>query len=361
MSSFTHIKGKYLGHEKNPFHQFSQLMSATADLPGEVRKNQETFEGLLRDLRTGKQRSAPRELLAFQILNELKCVDEERWTGKYLTFLSDLKSSKYWIEDTLSASRATSESENTIFSPQPFHFHDSILSKKLENHAKLRTFDSTRTKLSSLISHLNSQLSKGNRAARIQSFLTSHALLDALSEINYEITDNANCHALKTAANLNYQKSGDETFFGNMLYLQFHNFTRTNVPEVKIRKTWPSDVVDYVRRFVEAEQQRDARFVVTSFVDNGPGILEHVRRHSSKSVGSNLAIRAVIADRISTRSIPGAGQGLSRVLAAMREVRGLMVLTSGSARYIFCGLTGMEWEHEIDNQRGTMYTLLVPV
>ena len=361
MNSFAHIKGKYLGHEKNPFHQFSQLMSATTDLPGEIRKNQEMFVGLLGDLRTGKQRSAPRELLAFQILNELKCIDEESWTGKYLTFLSDLKSSRYWIEDTLSASRTISESENTIFSPQPFHFHDTILARKLENHAKLRTFDSTRARLSSLISHLNSRLSKGDRAARIQNFLTNHALLDALSEINYEITDNANCHALKTAANSNYQDSGDEAFFGNMLYLQFHNFSRTNVPKIKIRETWPPDVVKYVRGFVEAVQLRDARFVMTSFVDNGPGILEHVRRHSEKCVGSSLSIKTVIADRISTRRIPGAGQGLSRVLAAMRELRGLMVLTSGSRRYIFCGLRKEEWEHEIDNHRGTMYTLLVPV
>ena len=361
MNEFTHIKKKYLGYEKNPFDQFSRLMSATANLPKEVREDQGTFVGLLRNLRTGMNRSAPRELLAFQILNELKSIDEAKWKGEYLTFLSNLRRSNFWIESTLSESRVVSESENTIFSPQPFHFQDSIFARKLESHAELRTFGTSKSRLFSLISYLNSHLTKGDRPARIQTFLTKRLLLDALSEINYEVTDNANWHALKTLANSNYQESRDETFYGNMLYLQFHNFSRSNVPEIEIGSIWPDDLVTYVREYVELSREKDARFVVASYVDNGPGVLEHIRRHLHGSGSTGLSIRSVIKDGMTTRDILGAGQGLTRVLLAMRALRGLLVLTSGGTRYIFCGITGSDQEHMINNSRGTMFTLFVPV
>ncbi len=361
MTELSRLKARYLGHEKNPFHQFNRLMSATAELPAEVSADEKKFSLLLEDLRSSRDRNAPRELLGFKILYELQKSDECQWREEYLNFLSNLKKSHYWIENTLRDYRDVSEIENTIFAPQPFHFYDTLTAQKIDQHAKLRTFRSSKERLTTLLMQLNSQLSKEGQTARIQSLLMKPHLVDALSEIQYEVTDNAYWHALKTSANYNYQESMDEKFFGDILYLQFHNFSRTNVPTVKIGREWPEVLESYVRSYSEKFQQRDTRFIMTSFIDNGPGILEHVRRYSGSLVTSSLTVSEIIQQRITTRDVPGAGEGLSRVLRVVSELKGLLILTSGSTRYIFSGLTEEGSEDVVDSSRGTMVTVIIPV
>ena len=361
MTEFTQLKAKYLGHEKNPFHQFSQLMSATTDLPGAVSDDNVKYAGLLKDLQSSSNRSAPREVLIFRILSELQKTGNKNWRNEYLKFLSDLKRSRYWIEDSLSDFRQASEVENTIFFPQPHHFNDTVIAQKFDEHAKMRIFQSSEEKFTSRLLLLNSKLSKDGRPAIFWHLLMKPSLLNALSEIDYEITDNAYWHALKTDANANYQETLDEGFFGDILYLQIHSFSRIKASKAKIGNKWPVDLRDYVSQYSEYFCKDSVRFIITSYVDNGPGILQHVHRFPKKDASIPSSISDIIERKITTRDVPEAGEGLSNVLQAIYDLNGLLILTSGNRRFVFSGLKGDKSEHPISNSRGTMITIITPV
>ena len=208
---------------------------------------------------------------------------------------------------------------------------------------------------------LNSKLSKDGRPTIFRKLLDKHSLLNALSEIHYEITDNSYWHALKTGANTYYQKTSDEVFFGDILCLQIHSFSRINPRKAKIDKDWPEDLSDYVAQYSKSFGKKSVRFVITSYIDNGPGILQHVRRFSINDASNPATISDIIESKITTRDIPGAGEGLSHVLKAISEVNGLLILTSGDRRFVFSGLTEEKIEHSIENSRGTMITIITPV
>ncbi len=361
MTGISQLKAKYLGHAKNPFHQFERLISATSLLPAEIRKRQPDFGELLSDLRLSKNPNAAREILQFRILTELKELDEERWKGDYIEFIYRLRESKYWIEESISDDRESSESENTVFAPQPFHFYDALSAQKLTEIARSRTFGSSQVALTSILKRLNHKLSRDGRSSVIGDVLHNSVLLSALAEIHHEVTDNAYWHALKTSANSNYQKTASQSPFGDVLYLQIHSFSRLNAPNADISKEWPTDVRDYVKSYSTNLGKPNVRFVILSYVDNGPGIIDHVERFYSGDAANPKTISDVIKNQFTTRESPDAGDGLSNVLEAINLAKGLLVITSGSRRFVFDGISNAIDEHSIKNNRGTMITIFIPV
>jgi hypothetical protein len=367
MPTASKIKSRFMGRRGDPFNQFERLVEATTQLRDPVKAHPEFFFTLANELIADSNPDAARKLLAYRILSILNSLGKVEHIERYRNTIFDLKKSGYWIEKAFSPPDALNQSENTLFAPQPFHFGESNYSQELRMHIENRTPEASRDALYRVITRIHESTTAditSSETARKSIFFApifgkGMYLLDALGEVHFEASDNATRHALHTEKNKNSIDSKDEEFFGDVQYLQMSAISYLAGNQKRL-SAWPEAIPHYIEMYLNSKQAKGGRFLVFSYVDNGPGIIEHLQRFQKDAAQKIESLRDVIDERMTTSSVAGAGDGLSNMKDAIHSVDGLIHIQSGSHTYYFNGLDETTGIGKAATTRGTLLTFVVP-
>lgn len=367
MPNANKIKSRFMGRRGDPFNQFERLIEATTQLRDPVRNNPEFFFTLAIELIADTSPDAARKLLAYRILSILNTIGKPEHIERYRNTIFDLKKSGYWIEKAFSPPDALNQSENTLFAPQPFHFGEIHYSQELRMHIENRTPEASRDALYRVITRIHESTTADITTAETAKksiffapiFGKGMYLLDALGEVHFEASDNATRHALQTEKNKNSIDSRDQEFFGDVQYLQMSAISYLAGNQKRLA-AWPEAIPHYIEMYLMSRQARGGRFLVFSYVDNGPGIIEHLQKFQKRTGQSIKSLRDVIDERMTTSSVAGAGDGLSNMKDAIHSVDGLIYIQSGSHTYYFNGLDETIGVGKATTSRGTLLTFVVP-
>lgn len=367
MHNANQVKSRFLGKRGDPFHQFDRLIRATTELSEDVLKAPEFFFNLANELIADTQANASRKLLAYRILSTLNRTEKSEYSETYRNAIFDLRSSGYWIERAFSPANELNQAENTLFAPQPFHFGDSQYSLELKTHIDNRTPDTSRNALYNVItkiheattSNINSSETSRKSIFFEPIFGQGLQLLDALGEAHFEASDNASRHALRTDNNKHSFDFVEENFFGDIQYLQMTAISQLARNPGRL-KEWPAAVSEYIDTYLERRGAKGGRFLVFSYADNGPGIIEHIRRFRPEILDASVSLRDVIEGRMTTNSVDGAGEGLSNMQEAMSGVDGFINIQSGQHTYYYNGINQKADVGNAPRTRGTLLTFVVP-
>ena len=359
----SELERRYIGSANNPFDQFTCFSRASDTLRREVIENEPLMESFYKQLEEKGFDRAGRFIIAFKLLDELKHSNEERWSSEYNKHLFRLKSNGYWMEKTFSSN--LSSRENTIFAPLPFHFNDEANTVQLKQLFERRDFESSRKALDRILRLMHNGLQKNGKSVLSKIIDDKDSIFSEiftpLAEIHFEIADNAYWHALKTDANLNFNQSEDENFFGDTLYLQVHSVDLKTANSHDWSRSTPKEVNDYIGAYNETSPRKDStRFLMISYIDNGPGIEKHYKRFRQNQ-DPNTTLEYIVENRVTTRRKLGAGAGLINVSKAVSDMHGCLIIYSGSTIYALDGYRDQKTSRSYPPCRGTMVTIILPV
>lgn len=367
MPNASQIKSRFLGKRGDPFHQFDRLIRATNELASAVSELPEFYFDLANELVAETQADASRKLLAYRILSTLNQIDNPEYSAAYRDAIFALRRSGFWIEKAFSTTDELNQAENTLFAPQPFHFADGNYSRELRTHIDNRTPETSRNALYNVITRIHetttSNIDSSETAQKSVFFEPIFgqglSLLDALGEVHFEASDNATRHALRTDNNKHSFDFVGENFFGDIQYLQMTAISQLAKNPGRLKK-WPDAVATYIDMHLERKNAKGGRFLVFSYADNGPGIIEHITRFRPGLVDPSVSLREVINGRMTTSSIDGAGDGLYNMQEAMIGVNGFINIQSGGHTYYFNGINQSAGVGVASRNRGTLLTFIVP-
>lgn len=367
MPNANMIKGNYLGKRGNPFHQFEKVVLSTSQMKRDIHADPAFYLNLAIELIEDPKPDAARKLLAYRILAVLNGLGDKKYADAYRATIFQMRSAGFWIEKAFCAAESLSQAENTLFAPQPFHFGENSYSNELRNHIRQRTPETSRDALWRAITRIHEVTTE---AADVDSvsrksiffdpiFGQGLMLLDALGEVHFEASDNASRHALHTDDNPYSFDSDDEGFFGDIQYLQMTAISHL-AGDKRQRNDWPQAIQAYVESYLSARNVKGGRFLMFSYVDNGPGIVEHVSKFSPEAEKTPSSIGEVIEGRLTSSDVVGAGYGLSNMREAIQSVAGFIYIQSGKHTHHFSGLDGTTLDGIASLGRGTLLTFVVP-
>ncbi|MFV1808832.1 hypothetical protein [Phaeobacter sp. Ax4a-4a] len=361
------VKSQFMGKRGDPFHQFERLIDATSELREPVLADPQFYFELANQLVEDPRPDAARKILAYRIYSILNAAGDAQHSERYMNTIFDLRRSGYWIEKAFCPTESLNQSENTLFAPQPFHFGNTQYSREIKTHIENRTPDASRDALYRVITRIHEATTAdiGSAVAARKSiffepiFGQGMYLLEALGEVHFEASDNASRHALHTENNPNSFDVDDESFFGDVQYLQMTAISQL-ASNRKRFQNWPDPIPEYIDMYLSGKGEKGARFLLFSYADNGPGIIEHLNRYSADNRQEVQSLSDVIDQRLTTSSVAGAGDGLSNMKEAIQSVDGLIHIQSGAHTYHFNGIDESIQTGRASTKRGTLLTFVFP-
>lgn len=384
---FNRIKASYRGQKRRAFHQFAAFQRATDELRILKSSDLPHVIPLVEDLVTTDEVDAPSAILAYRLLRTASSMGDERAKQWYNRFLDRLRAHGFWLEVAFSKPGYSHQSENTFFSPYPYHspslderVEDAGLRKLLDRGESYKNLRRTLELVHRHPSWAFERTSQGEYKPRQEAlkreerqklsaftdllFGRDGMLLDGVAEAHFEASENAESHALPTDLNLNADIEDRGLFFGDAQYFQtgYVSYLAHNIEQA--RAIHPS-FHQYLQDWFASSERRQERFLYFCRVDNGPGIARHFERFKSGASGSPATLKEVIANRATSRSDPGAGHGLRIMAEVVTELSGCLIIASGTEYFHFHGLKAANGDQadeygQGEVGRGTIVFLAVP-
>jgi len=384
---FNSIKGSFRGQKRRAFNQFAAFQRATDELRRLKESDLPHVIPLVEELITSDEVDASSAILAYRLLRTASSMGDRRAKQWYNRYLDRLRAHGFWLEVAFSKSGHSHQSENTFFSPYPYHspslderIEDAGLRTLLdrgENYKHLRRTLELVHRHPSLAFEMTSERKPKPRQEALTRedhqrfsaytdllFGRNGMLFDGVAEAHFEASENAEAHALPTDLNLNADIEDRDNFFGDAQYFQtgYVSYMAYNIEQA--RAIHPS-FHQYLQDWFASTEKKNERFIYFCRVDNGPGIARHFERFGCEDSGSPRTLKEVISNRATSRSDPGAGDGLRIMTEVVTELSGCLIIASGPEYFHFHGLKAANSEKpdeygQGEVERGTIVFLAVP-